>query len=179
MISKSERGRRSRDRILDAAREIFAERGYERTTIRAVAAAAAVDPALVMQHFGSKQQLFTACVRDAVPAPESRDPLEYALDMLSTRLEKEPTTSLALLRSMLTHPEATDELRRALEEQQARFATGIDAPDRNLRADLIGALILGVVLNRHLLRPSALAGADPEQILDILRPCLRELTGPR
>jgi AcrR family transcriptional regulator len=178
MSSKSERGRRSRDRILEAARDLFAERGYERTTIRSVAAAAAVDPGLVMQYFGSKEQLFTACVRDAAPAPAVRDPLAYALDMLASRLDNEPTASLALLRSMLTHPEATDELRRLLDEQQSRFATGIDAPDRNLRADLIGAVILGVVLNRHLLRPSALAEADAAHILELLRPCLRELTGP-
>ncbi|MCX4098292.1 hypothetical protein [Nocardia sp. alder85J] len=130
-----------------------------------------------MQHFGTKEQLFTACVRDADTAFDGQDPLEYVLGMLASRLENEPTASLALLRSMLTHPEATDELRRALEEQQERFATGIEAPDSRLRADLIGAVILGVVLNRHLLRPSALAAADPEHILDLLRPCLRELTG--
>jgi AcrR family transcriptional regulator len=175
-MSKAERRSRTRDRILTAARDLFAERGYERTTIRAVAMAAQVDPGLVMQHFGSKDQLFRAIVSAAVVEPGNRNPLEYAIDMLSARLEKEPAASMALLRSMLTHPEAAEDLRRSLAGQQARFAAGIDTPDRNLRADLIGSIILGVVINRHLLRLDALAGADPEHILDLLRPCLRPLT---
>src|SRR5947199_8475773 len=56
-------GRRSgptqtRDAIADAARAEFAERGYDRATIRAIAAAAGVDPALVVHFYGSKDSLF-------------------------------------------------------------------------------------------------------------------------
>src|SRR5690606_11899482 len=57
------RGRRSEARILEAARSLFAEVGYERATIRAVAGAAGVDPALVMQYFGGKQELFQRAVQ--------------------------------------------------------------------------------------------------------------------
>jgi AcrR family transcriptional regulator len=175
-VNKAERRRRTRERILTGAQELFAERGYDRTTIRSVAAAAQVDPALVMQHFGSKEQLFAHCVGSPTTEPETKDPLEYALDMLSSRVAREPTASLALLRSMLTHPDASAGLRDALAAQQARFAAGIDTPDRRLRADLIGSIILGVVINRHLLRLDALAVAETEHIIELLRPCVESLT---
>ncbi|WP_279583306.1 helix-turn-helix domain-containing protein [Fodinicola feengrottensis] len=57
-VSRADRRRNTQERILAEARGLFAERGYERTTIRAVATAAQVDPALVMQYFGSKEELF-------------------------------------------------------------------------------------------------------------------------
>jgi AcrR family transcriptional regulator len=175
-VSKAERRSETRERILTVARELFAERGYDRTTIRAVAAAARIDPALVMQHYGSKEQLFAACVGSSTAEPKTTDPLEYALAVLSSRIAKEPTASLALLRSMLTHPDASAGLREALAVQQGRLAAGIDTPDRWLRADLIGSIILGVVINRHLLRLDALANAETDHVIDLLRPCLESLT---
>jgi AcrR family transcriptional regulator len=61
--TRDERRKRTEAAILEAARALFAETGYERATIRAVAGAAGVDPALVMQHFGSKEGLFAAAAR--------------------------------------------------------------------------------------------------------------------
>ncbi len=62
-IPRDERRRRTEASILDAARELFAADGFERTTIRGVAARAGIDPALVMQHFGSKERLFAESTR--------------------------------------------------------------------------------------------------------------------
>lgn len=62
-ITRDERRRRSETAILGAARALFAETGFERATIRAVAARAGVDPALVMQYYGSKEGLFAAATR--------------------------------------------------------------------------------------------------------------------
>jgi AcrR family transcriptional regulator len=53
----------TREAILDAARQQFADRGYDRATIRGIAAAAGVDPALVHHYYGSKEQLFAAAMR--------------------------------------------------------------------------------------------------------------------
>ena len=55
MTKKSDR---TRTAITEAARQLFRDRGYERTTVRDIAAAAEVDPALVIRYFGSKDQLF-------------------------------------------------------------------------------------------------------------------------
>jgi AcrR family transcriptional regulator len=52
VLTRAERRRQTEDRILVAARDLFVRLGYERTTIRAIAAAAEVDPSLVMQYFG-------------------------------------------------------------------------------------------------------------------------------
>ena len=62
-LTRDARRRRSEAAILKAAQELFAETGFERTTIRAVAARAGLDPALVMQHYGSKEGLFAAAAR--------------------------------------------------------------------------------------------------------------------
>ncbi|MEV8534396.1 TetR family transcriptional regulator [Streptomyces sp. NPDC051211] len=72
----SESARRSSDRtkasILRAARERFAAQGYERTTIRAVAADAAIDPSMVMRYFGSKQRLFDAVLATGEAGPSGQ-----------------------------------------------------------------------------------------------------------
>src|SRR5207302_10177907 len=96
---------------------LFSEAGYDRTTIRAVAAEAGVDPALVMHYFGSKEELFAAAIRvdleDMVVGPEE-ELADRLLAQLGHKLEAEPEAQLALLRSMLTHPQAAEGVRRAL-----------------------------------------------------------------
>src|SRR5690242_21500 len=73
----------TRSRILGAARRLFAAEGFERTTVRAVAAAASIDPALVLRYFGSKEQLFAAAaafeLRLPDPAISPRDRLGATL----------------------------------------------------------------------------------------------------
>lgn len=62
-------GAESRQRILDAARALFRERGYAGTTVRAVAAEAGVDSAMVFYFFGTKQGLFAAAVDMSARVP--------------------------------------------------------------------------------------------------------------
>src|ERR1700677_2780052 len=104
--SRAEQRRRTEGRILDAAAQAFFSAGYDRTTIRAVASAAAVDAGLVMHYFGAKQELFRR-VLDAAPVPEvSGAPgqaAEQILAGLPSRLASEPVAPLALLRAMLTN----------------------------------------------------------------------------
>src|SRR4051794_1553668 len=103
MTERAERRRRTEQRILEAARKLFADLGFERTTIRAVAKAAEVDPALVMQYFGSKQDLFSEAVRVA-PAPvapgDTDELVEQLLDSLGMKMGELPQGSLAMMRSM-------------------------------------------------------------------------------
>jgi AcrR family transcriptional regulator len=99
--ARTEQRRRTEARILDAATRIFLDAGYERTTIRAVAAAAGVDAGLVMHYFGSKQELFRRVIETA-PVPEVSDApgqaAEQILASLAERLANEPVGSLTLLR---------------------------------------------------------------------------------
>jgi len=65
----------SRDRILSSARELFARNGIDKTTIRAIAAGAGVDPALVHHYFGTKQQLFATAIHLPIDPAEVLGPL--------------------------------------------------------------------------------------------------------
>ena len=177
--SRAEQRSRTEARILAAASRLFVERGYERTTIRAIAGAAGVDGGLVMHYFGSKQGLFQ-CVTRARPVPELSGSAEQVTEQILARLAEslasEPVHSLALLRSMLTHPEAAQTLREGAARFQAEISRPIPADDADVRAALVGAVMLGVIVSRHLLNSDALTAASPEQIIDLLRPGLRSLT---
>ena len=176
--SRAEQRRRTEARILDAATQVFFAAGYERTTIRAVASAAGVDGGLVMHYFGSKQELFRRVI-DAAPVPEvSGAPGQAAEQLLATladRLASEPTASLTLLRSMLTTPEAASAVSAGAARYEAQIAQAIPAGDASLRAAVISAIILGVMVSRHLIKSDELASADPAQIISLLRPCMISL----
>jgi tetracycline repressor-like protein len=99
------------------------------------------------------------------------------LASLANRLDSEPITSLAVLRSMLTNADAADRYRAASQPQLSQMAAAIPAPDADLRASLLSAIVHGVIIERYLLRFGRLADASPDQIVDLLRPCFRALAG--
>jgi AcrR family transcriptional regulator len=168
----------TQDRILVAARQLFAESGYDRTTIRAVAAAAQVDAGLVMHYFGSKEKLFALSTRTDTPLVTGETPEEVAdqlLGILRQSLIEEPIGSLAALRSMLTHPDAAAEVGNAHAER-VKVSKAIPGVDGNLRAAVLSAILIGVVLGRHLVKLEELADAEPDEIVELLRPVVRSLT---
>lgn len=178
--TRADQRRETEARILAAARARFAESGYERTTIRAVAAAAGVDPGLVMHYFGSKGGLFSRAAGAAEPELPVGTPSEVVgqlLDRLRGSLRDEPAESLAVLRSMLTHPEAAEEVLGSMRVQKERVSAAISAPDAELRAAIISAALVGVVVGRHLIGLDHLKDADPDEVAAILEPCLRSLVG--
>ncbi|SEH00272.1 regulatory protein, tetR family [Nonomuraea solani] len=180
MGERAERRRRTEARILDAARALFGEVGYERATIRGVAKAAEVDPALVMQYFGSKQELFRHAVRVVPMAEGEPDPqelVERLLGTLDVKMEL-PQSSLAMLRSMLTHPEAAASAREVLGQQIDRLAGSITGDDARLRAALMTMVLLGVTVGHQLLELDELRGVPQDEVARLLRPALRALTGP-
>jgi AcrR family transcriptional regulator len=133
---------------------------------------------LVKHYFGSKQELFRQVI-DAAPVPEvSGAPgqaAEQILAGLASRLASEPAASLALLRSMLTNPEAASAASAGIARYQAQIAQAIPADDANLRAAIISAVTLGITVCRHLIKSDELATADPAQVIRLLRPCLLSL----
>jgi hypothetical protein len=137
-----------------------------------------VDAGLVMHYFGSKQELFRRVI-DAAPVPEvGAAPGQAAgqiLASLASRLESEPVASLTLLRSMLTNPEAASAASAAITRYQAQIARAISADDADLRAAIISAITLGLVVSRHLIKSDELASADPAQVIRLLRPCVLSL----
>ncbi|WP_370375202.1 TetR family transcriptional regulator [Streptomyces laculatispora] len=124
--SRADRRRSTEARILASARELFAGRAFERTTIRAVAAAAG-DAALVMQYFGSKRGLFTQAVQATPVSPGTVDAdvlVDQLLATLGPKLGGLPEGTLAMMRSMLTDPAAVDHVRVALGRAAGRHRCG-------------------------------------------------------
>ena len=180
----------TRERITDAARRLFAERGFDQTSVRAVAAEAGVDPALVHHYFGTKQRLFLEAVDfpiDAVSALStlSIDDVDHVGENLvrfALRLWDDPVVLprlLGVLRSAVTDAEAARMLGTLFTRQgpvQLVLAIGADQPD--LRAELVGTQLVGLAVARHVLRVEPLASAGHETIVAAVGPTMqRYLTG--
>jgi AcrR family transcriptional regulator len=185
-VSRDERRRRTEAAILGAARGLFAEIGFERATIRAVAAAAGVDPALVMQYFGSKENLFTEATRWAhdqvsvLDVPRAQMPAAALADLFETfEGAGGREGAVALMRSCLTHPEANRTLRDdVMCSVAAGVADRIGGEDAELRAGLLAACVMGLGLSRYLLQIPAVAEASRADIERLLVPALRTLLDP-
>jgi AcrR family transcriptional regulator len=180
----------TREAILEAARRLFAERGYDGASLRAIGAEAGVDAALVVHFFGTKAELLTASVRwpfepdveleRVVAAGRSRMGAELARLFVDTwdRLgERNPI--ITLLRSATTEPAAAALMR---EFMSRRLMTpllervGSDQPD--LRGDLVIAQLLGLGIARYVVRLEPLAGAPADVVVAAVGPALqRYLTG--
>jgi AcrR family transcriptional regulator len=175
VTTRAQQRRQTEENILAAARQLFAERGYERTTIRAVAKQAGVDAGLVMHYFGSKDRLFGEATTPPAAELAAGDVVETLLASLAQRLDHEPAASLAVLRSMLTNADAADRYRAMAEPQLNHIIAGIPAADADLRAGLLSAIVHGVIIERYLLRLGHLAQASPDDIVELLRPCFQAL----
>lgn len=180
----------TRARIVDAARVLFSERGVEGTSVRAIAGAAGVDPALVHHYFGTKQRLFLEAVD--FPIDEMGDVRDLAaggIDGLGERLVRfalrlwdDPEVLprlLGVLRSAVTDPQAGRMLGVLFTRQgpiQLVRSLAVDRPE--LRAELIGTQLVGLAIARHVLRVEPLASVDHETLVAAVGPTMqRYLTG--
>jgi hypothetical protein len=77
--------------------------------------------------------------------------------------------------TLLTNPEAAGAASAGIARYQAQIAQAIPAGDADLRAAVISAIILGVMVSRHLIKSDELASADPAQVISLLRPCMISL----
>ncbi|MEU2793136.1 TetR family transcriptional regulator [Streptomyces sp. NPDC007100] len=182
----------ARERILTAARAEFAARGYEKASIRGIAKAAEVDPALVHHYYGTKEQVFEAAVEmsfaPALSAPEIV--LEGGLEGVGERLTRfvlgvweNPVTReplLAIVRSALNNDAAAAVFRKLVARQLLRrIAAELAVPDADLRAELAAAQLVGTAMLRYVIKLEPLASADPERIVARVAPVVQQhLTGP-
>ena len=168
----------TREAILIAAREAFAAHGYEKATIRGIARAAGVDPALVHHFYGPKEEVFRAAVGDVLAsiaeavggAQQAADPAERGQRLASALLalwEREPTKDalLGALRAAVTSETAAALMRPIVQERAvAAIAASTEQPDAELRANLIGATIVGTALMRHVLEVEPIASLDERRL---------------
>jgi len=176
--------------ILLAARLEFGESGYEGATIRAIAARAEVDPALVHHYFGSKEQLFEVAIElpvspaELLPALLAGDRERLGQEIVERFLTvwEEPHNRpvfMAMLRSVISNEQAADLVRRLLvKEIFGPLAIALGVPDAELRATLAGSQFIGLALMRYVGRVEPLASADVGTVATAVGPTIqRYLTG--
>ncbi|MGX6511508.1 TetR/AcrR family transcriptional regulator [Rhodococcus sp. SJ-2] len=180
----------ARDQILGAARELFAANGFDKTTVRAVAARARVDPALVHHYFGTKIELFTAAIELPVDprevlAPVYETPIEelgHALASALIGVWESPyrDAAVAMFRAQIAGGD-TGLIRTFLLEVALEPLLGrIDMPEGTgrLRAELVATQMTGVMLVRYVLGFEPLASLPSEQLIEIIAPTVQGyLTG--
>ncbi|HEX6497550.1 MAG TPA: TetR family transcriptional regulator [Micromonosporaceae bacterium] len=183
----------TREAILAAARDAFAAHGFDGTSIRAIAGAAGVDPALVHHYFGTKEELFLATIRSPIdPADLLPKVLDGDLDGLGERLVRtfvsvwdDPVTgpaAVAVFRTGMRHDWSQRILREFLTTQILRRVLArldIDAAEAPLRGALIASQMGGLAVIRYILRVEPLASAPADQVVALIAPTVqRYLTGP-
>ena len=179
----------TREEILDAARSAFAELGYERATVRGIAAAAAVDPALVLRYYESKEQLFQQAI--GWPFPPG-DLIAQLVDGdpggIGDRLARFVVDAwegeggeriVALVRAAGAHDDAARALGEFLTHGIVEpAAAALRVRTTTLRTAIASAQLLGIVLARYVLRRGPLAEATADELVAALAPELQQLLAP-
>jgi AcrR family transcriptional regulator len=170
----------TRRAILGAARATFAERGYERTTIRAVAARAGVDASMVMRYFQSKAGLFTAAVTMDLQAPDLRSAPASRRGELLTRTFisrwEDPLRGdelIAMLRTAATSEVVAGQLQAVLSQQIIEPIAALGDAQAAERGTLIAAQLLGVALCRYILRVDPLASLPADEVVAAVAPSVQ------
>ncbi|MFC8263639.1 TetR family transcriptional regulator [Streptomyces sp. NPDC057291] len=175
----------ARERILEAARTEFAERGYDKTSVRGIAKKAGVDAALVHHYFGTKDEVFAAAIEVSFePALVIPAILSGGTNGLGERLARyfigvweNPASRaplLAIMRSALTHEAAAKVLRGfVLRRLLERIAESLDVPDATFRAELAASHMIGIAMLRYVIKAEPLASAEPEKIVAMVAPTLQ------
>jgi AcrR family transcriptional regulator len=185
------RGRRpggtdTREKILTAARKAFADKGYNRAGVRAIAEDAAVDPALIYHYFGGKKELFLAAMNITLdPEAVTRAILDGPRNEAGFRLVRyvlgfwgspAGSAALALLRSSMDNDwtvrlmgefVSTEILRRVI------AGLGIDPDETPLRTGLVVSQIMGLAVTRHILKPGALVATDLDTLIAAIGPTVQ------
>jgi AcrR family transcriptional regulator len=181
----------TREAILAAAARHFADSGYDRASLRGIAAEAAVDQKLILHFFGSKQRLFVAAVglplnpAEVLPAilAGDRDSIGERIAKLLVDVLEQPALHQRLtgvVRAAASEPEVARMVREFLtRELFAPAAQMLGTDDGPLRANLVGSQIVGLVMARYVIAIEPLASTPPTTVAATIAPTLqRYLVGP-
>jgi AcrR family transcriptional regulator len=166
--------------ILAAAREGFAASGYQAATIRAIAAHAGIDPAMVIRYFGSKQNLFAVAAEFDLRLPDlsglpktavGRALVEHFFD----RWEGDETL-IALLRTAATNEPTAQRMRSIFATQLLSLVSSVSGEPRAraaVRAGLIATQMLGLALCRYVLKLPPVVAAKRAILVRWLGPTIQ------
>jgi AcrR family transcriptional regulator len=186
LTGRTRKSERTRAAILQAAQELFARLGYERTTVRDVAARAAIDPAMVMRYFGSKEALFARATDFDLKLPDltKTRPTQFGEALIRHFLDiwEGPASNgslTILMRAAASNDDAAEKTRRIFAGQvMPMLAQVADRAEYATRAGLIASQVLGLALCRYVLKVPPVVAMKPEQIVACVGPVLqRYITG--
>jgi AcrR family transcriptional regulator len=170
--------------ILAAAKQRFAESGYERATIRAIAADANIDPSMVMRYFGNKDQLFAAAADFDLELPDFSDlhhtdvgarMVGYFMD----RWERDEAL-VVLMRSATTNPEAAQRMQEIFAGQLLPVIAKLKPKTPERCAGLVATQMSGLAMCRYVLRLPPVVAMSRDEVVEWLGPTIqRYLEGPR
>jgi AcrR family transcriptional regulator len=163
--------------ILAAAKERFAESGYEAATIRGIAADANIDPSMVMRYFGNKDQLFAAAAEFDLRFPDltAIERSEVGVAMASHFLARweDDDALIVLLRSSTTNAEAAQRMMGIFATQLLPEIAKLVPDDAPRRAGLIATQVLGMALCRFVLKLPPVVAMSRAELIDWLGPTLQ------
>ncbi|SDM42604.1 TetR family transcriptional regulator [Nonomuraea jiangxiensis] len=178
----------TRGEILTAARKVFAEKGFDKATVRGIAREAQVDPALVHHYFDTKEGMFVAAMQLPLNPSEfvplllegPREDIGERLVRTILGVTAAPETRepmLALLRSAMTNEQAAAMFREFITNALLfQVADRLEVP--HLRLEAAFAQMFGMIMGRYVIKLEPLASADPEELVALLGPTVqRYLTG--
>lgn len=180
-------GSSSRDGILNSARAEFEERGYDAATVRAIAARAGVDPAMIHHFFGNKEKLFLAAMDIPLDpallvegiAGGPREEMGQRAVRTFLRMWGEPTFRapvLALLRSAMTNRVAAGLLRQFVTRVLlARVAVELKSmPDAELRVEAMVSQLVGLGMLRYVIQVEPIASASEDELVALIGPVIQQ-----
>lgn len=177
---KQTKSDRTKAQILEAARGLFAEHGYDGTSIRDVAAQASIDPAMVIRYFRSKDELFARAAVVNLQLPDQwTDPTAIGETLIRRFLVnwESPANGpgmIILLRSATSNEHAAEKVRDVFANQVRPMVASIGDPaDAGRRAGLVASQLLGLAMCRYLLRLAPVVALSHEEIIRNIGPVLQ------
>ncbi len=179
-----------REAVLDSARAAFHAKGYLRTSVKGVAAAAGVAPEVVSRYWGSKDTLFAAAMKlpfdPATAVPQLVAPglegmgerlVRLTLDTLGDEENREDL--IALFRAGASGAKAAQGLKDFMEQSVLdRLARTIGVPDARLRVGLISSYLVGIAINRYVTRLEPIASMPEDDLVRVVSPTIQSLLDP-
>ena len=175
----------SRDAVLSAAKQRFATEGYEKTTLRAIAKDAHVDPSMVLYLFGSKEELFRESLRlildpevlvAAMTGVDDDEPdIGTRMVRMYLRIWETPDTAAsmrAMLQSATSNTDANDAFRGFMQNYVLTAVSGVlgGGEQARLRAMLAASNLVGTAMLRYIIQVPPLATLSADEVVTLIAP---------
>ncbi len=179
-----------REAVLDAARAAFHARGYVRTSMKGVAAAAGVAPEVVNRYWNSKESLFAAAMRLPFdPASAVPELVAPGLDGMGERLtratfdllsdEQSRNDFIALFQAGASATKAAKGMQDFIERSFVdRLVRVLGVPDARLRVNMIVSYLIGVATTRYILRLEPVASMPEDDLVKLVAPTIQNWLDP-